>query len=63
MNIAALSIRGLRVSGKTEEIERWMKAEEIHILCIQEARIQQNTRETRKEYTWYFSGENNRKHR
>ena len=41
-----------------EEIENWMKKNEIDVLTIQETRIGSNTREIRKKYTWYFSGEN-----
>ena len=40
-------------------IELWMKENEIDIACIQEAHIETKQRETRKEYTWFMSGEKN----
>ena len=51
----------MKCTGKREEIEKWMKDNDIAIALIQETSIDQNTREARKEYTWYFSGENGRK--
>ena len=37
-----------------------MMENNVSIALIQETRIGQNTREARKNYTWYFSGENGR---
>ena len=34
-----------------------MKEKEVWITGLQETRIGQDSRESRKEYTWYFSGE------
>lgn len=56
--IATINVKGMKMQGKREEIEKWMKDNEIRIAVIQETRIAQNAREARKEYTWYFSGEN-----
>ena len=40
-----------------EEIETWMKENEILILAIQETILKTNQKEARKEYTWFISGE------
>ena len=37
-----------------------MSEKEIDILCLQETRNNQNSRESRKSYTWFFSGEGGR---
>ncbi len=58
IRIATLSAHGMKRVGKREEIEAWMKRKGIHILVIQETAIEQDSREIRGEYTWYFSGEN-----
>ena len=42
-------------SGKREMVEKWMKEHEVVILAIQETKINQNIKEARKEYTWFFS--------
>ena len=34
-----------------------MKKRSINILALQETRVEQNTRQTRKDDTWFFSGE------
>eukprot|EP00959_Pyramimonas_sp_CCMP1952_P366093 7667383-Pyramimonas_sp.AAC.1 len=57
LGIATLNARGVRQAGKREEIESWMKAKNIHILALQETHIAQNSKESRNEYTWLFSGE------
>ena len=44
-------------NGAREEIETWMKKEDIKILAIQETRTDTNSREARGAYTWYLSGE------
>ena len=44
--------------GKREEVEGWMKKHNIRIMVLQETYVKQNTREVRKGFTWYFSGEN-----
>ena len=58
---ATLNIRGVKKPGLREEIDMWMAKNEIDILCLQETRNNQNSRETRKNYTWFFSGEGGRK--
>ena len=56
-NIATLNIRGTKKPGVRDEVEKWMTSRNIKILCLQETRTKENTRETRKKYTWFFSGE------
>ena len=34
-----------------------MTRKNIRILCLQETRCRENIRESRKNYTWFFSGE------
>ena len=57
---ATLNIRGIKKPGVREEIEYWMTEKEIDILCLQETRNKQNSRESRKSFTWFFSGEGGR---
>ena len=59
-NIATLNIRGTKKAGVRDEVEQWMKKRDIMILGLQETHCKQNTRETRKQYTWFFSGEGGR---
>ena len=56
-----LNIRGIRKPRVREEIDSWMSEKQIHILCLQETRNNQNSRETMKNYTWFFSGAGGRK--
>ena len=42
----------------SEEVEGWEN--KIRIAGIQETKADENSRETRKGYTWYFSGEGGR---
>ena len=56
-NIATINIRGAKRKGAREEVEQWMKQKDISIAMIQETRIGTNSRESRNEYTWFFSGE------
>ena len=62
--IATINVRGTaerggtKSIGKRDEVEEWMKTNDVVIALIQETRNELNTRESRKEYTWYFSGEN-----
>ena len=56
--IATINMRGAKKQGKREEIETWMKANQIDIAHLQETRLGENSREARKEFTWFFSGEN-----
>jgi exonuclease III len=58
---ATLNIRGIKKPGVREEIDSWMSEKQIDILCLQETRNNQNSRETMKNYTWLFSGEGGRK--
>jgi exonuclease III len=60
IKFATLSVRGIKKPGAREEIEYWMTEKEIDILCLQETRNNQNSRESRKSYTWFFSGEGGR---
>ena len=56
-----LNARGLKQIGKREEIETWMKENNIMILALQETRINTNSKEARGSCTWYWSGENKQK--
>lgn len=58
--LASLSIQGVNQAGKREEVEQWMEEANIDIMVLQETRTKHNTRENRKHYTWYFSGEGGR---
>ena len=58
--IATLNIRGTKKPGVRDEVEKWMIKHNIMILGLTETRGNQNTRETRKQYTWFFSGEGGR---
>ena len=55
--IATINIRGLIKTGAREEIEKWMKDNDIMIAAIQETNIGSNTMEARGSYIWYMSGE------
>ena len=55
-NIATLNLRGLKQVGKREEVEMWMNKQNIDIPCAQETHAALNSKETRKEYTWYLNG-------
>ena len=57
IRIATLNTRGMKKTGFREEVDIWMKDEGINILMLQEAHIETSHRETRKDTTWYFSGE------
>ena len=46
--------------GVRDEVETWMRKRDIMILGLTETRSKQNTRESRKQYTWFFSGEGGR---
>ena len=60
IKVATINVRGINKAGKREEIETWMKKNNVQIVALQETRIKTNSRESRKEFTWYFSGENGR---
>ena len=55
--IATLNVDGLMRQGKREEVEEWMKKQNIAFLFLQETHSASNSREARGNYTWYFSGE------
>lgn len=55
---ATIKLHGLMRADRKEEIEIWMKSKNIDIAVIQETRTPTDTRETRKNYIWYFSGSN-----
>ena len=38
-------------------IELWMKDKGIHVLLLQETKTKQHMKEVRKQYTWFFSGQ------
>ena len=59
--MATLNARSLKKPGMREEIEKWMKENEIMVLALQDTRIEQNQKEARGAYTWYMSGENKQK--
>ena len=42
------------------EVENWMKRQNVMIVGLQETHSANNTRESRKQYTWFFSGEGGR---
>jgi hypothetical protein len=52
IHIATLNIRGSNKLGKREEVEDWMKANNISILALQETKSPHSKRETRKDYIW-----------
>ena len=54
--IAYADVHGIEQAGKREIIQQWMKENGILILFMQETHIGLNVRETKKEYTWFFSG-------
>ena len=45
---ATLNIRGIKKPGVREETDLWMSEKQIDILCLQETRNNQNSRETMK---------------
>ena len=55
--MGTLNTRGLVKTGKREEIETWMKHNNVRIMALQETHVKHNTRESREMYTWFFSGE------
>ena len=56
----SLNIKGIMKPGKREEIEIYMRENDINILLIQETFVNTTCIETRKNYTFYFSGDGNR---
>ena len=56
IHIATLKVRGTNKLGKREEVENWMKTNNISILALQETKSAHSKRENRKDYIWYFSG-------
>ena len=63
INIGTLNCWGLMKAGKREAIEYYMKQRKIHILALQETHINNTCREQRKHYTFFFSGDPQRKKR
>ena len=59
--IGTLSVKGLMKAGKREQIEQYMKEKGILSLALQETYINYSSIEQRKNYTFYFSGDPNRK--
>ena len=55
--LATLNVDGVMRQGKREEVEAWMKKNNIAILFLQETHSDMDSRESRGSYTWYFSGE------
>ena len=56
IKVATLNVRGLKMFGKRQDIEHHMKHKGIDILTMQETHIGEDSRETRTNYSWYFSG-------
>ena len=46
----------MRTVAKREEVERWMKKNNINVMIVTETHVQDNQMETRKATTWYFTG-------
>ena len=55
--IKTFNIRASKKLGVRDEVERWMKHEDIQPLTPTDTRANQNTRETRKQHTWFWAGE------
>ena len=56
LKIASLNVANIREAGKREMTEIWMRSQGIDLLGIQETK-NEHDRETRSEFTWFFSGE------
>ena len=56
LHIATLSTTGTNKIGKIEKVNQWMKNKQIDIPSLQETNSAQTKGETRKDYTWCFSG-------
>ena len=56
IKIATAIVRGLKQPGKREEIERWMTQNTVDIMGIQETHCAANSKEKRREYSWYLNG-------
>ena len=56
--IASINVRGTNQPGKWDEIEMWMTENNVRIALLQETRQATNSKVQRKQYIWYFSGEN-----
>ena len=55
--VAIHNIKGIKKLGKRELIETWANQNDIDILLLQETYVNQTARETRKDYTYFFSGQ------
>ena len=49
--IATFNVKGIQRKGRRQEIEQYMKKNNIKILAIQETYTRQNSKEARGEYT------------
>eukprot|EP00975_Prorocentrum_lima_P044946 9414233-Prorocentrum_lima.AAC.1 len=56
LHIASYNVTSLKISERRKELENYMTQHHIDILCLQETQINTNSRETRPNYHWYFSG-------
>ena len=56
LRVATLNIRGLKHTGKREEVEKLMNQNATDIMCLQETHTAMNSKEKRKDYTWYLNG-------
>ena len=54
---STVNIRGMKRAGKREEVEQYMRRQQIKLLLLQETHINCNARESRKHFTWFFSGD------
>ena len=52
--LGAQTLDGIPV--KVAELIHYMKANNATLMCLQETHIPENAVETKKDYTWYFSG-------
>ena len=57
LTIGSFNVCGMRQAAKREMLEIWMEEKGVKICALQETRTRQNSREVRKRFTWFFSGE------
>ena len=57
LKVGTINTQGMKIPAKREEIEQWMSDRDVTVLGLHETHIAQNTRESRSDYTWFFSGE------
>lgn len=62
IKIASINIQTIKEAGKRKDIEQWVKRTGINIVALQETKANNNSKETRKEYTWFFGGDQTKTH-